>query len=71
MVDGYPQLSPNVQTSVADQLQALLLDAKVVKAFNRPLVRNIVDADRLDVPFSIPLAGADAGCQGARRRIGV
>lgn len=63
MVDGYPQPSPDVQTSVAEQLQALLPNAKVVKAFNTPSVRNIVDPDRLDGPFSIPLAGADAGAK--------
>jgi predicted dinucleotide-binding enzyme len=63
MVDGYPQPSPNVQTSVAEELQALLPNAKVVKAFNTPSVRNILDPGRLDGPFSIPLAGADAGAK--------
>ena len=63
MVDGYPHPSPDVQTSVAEQLQALLPNAKVVKAFNTPSVRNIVDPTRLDGPFSIPLAGADAGAK--------
>jgi predicted dinucleotide-binding enzyme len=63
MADGYPQPSPDVQTSVAEQLQALLPNAKVVKAFNTPSVRNIVDPNRLDGPFSIPLAGADAGAK--------
>jgi 8-hydroxy-5-deazaflavin:NADPH oxidoreductase len=59
MVDGYPHPSPDVQTSVAEQLQALLPNAKVVKAFNTPSVRNVVNPNRLDGPFSIPLAGAD------------
>ena len=59
MVDGYPHPSPDVQTSVAEELQALLPNAKVVKAFNTPSARNIVDPNRLDGPFSIPLAGAD------------
>jgi predicted dinucleotide-binding enzyme len=63
MVDGYPQPSPGVQTSVAEQLQALLPNAHVVKAFNTPSVRNIVDPNRLDGPFTIPLAGADAGAK--------
>ena len=63
MVDGYPQPSPDVPTSVAEQLQALLPNAKVVKAFNTPAVRNILDPNRLDGPFSIPLAGADAGAK--------
>src|SRR6185295_13987890 len=63
MVDGYPQPSSDVQTSVAEQLQALLPNAKVVKAFNTPAARNIVDPHRLDGPFSIPLAGADAGAK--------
>jgi hypothetical protein len=63
MVDGYPQASPDVQTSVAEQLQALLPNAVVVKAFNTPSVRNILDPNRLDGPFSIPLAGADAGAK--------
>jgi hypothetical protein len=63
MVDGYPEPSPDVQTSVAEQLQALLPNAKVVKAFNTPSARNIVDPNRLDGPFSIPLAGADAGAK--------
>jgi predicted dinucleotide-binding enzyme len=40
-----------------------LPNAKVVKAFNTPSVRNIVDPSRLDGPFSIPLAGADAGAK--------
>jgi 8-hydroxy-5-deazaflavin:NADPH oxidoreductase len=63
IVDGYPRPSPDVQTSVAEQLQALLPNAKVVKAFNTPSVRNIVDPNRLDGPFSIPIAGADAGAK--------
>jgi predicted dinucleotide-binding enzyme len=63
MVDGYPHPSPDVQTSVAEQLQAFLPNAKVVKAFNTPSVRNVVDPNRLDGPFSIPLAGADAGAK--------
>jgi predicted dinucleotide-binding enzyme len=63
MVDGYPQPSPDVQTSVAEQLQTLLPNAKVVKAFNTPSVRNVVDPNRLDGPFTIPLAGADAGAK--------
>jgi hypothetical protein len=52
-----------VQTSVAEQLQALLPNAVVVKAFNTPSVRNILDPNRFDGPFSIPLAGADAGAK--------
>lgn len=63
IVEGYPQPSPDVQTSVAEQLQARLPNAKVVKAFNTPSVRNILDPHRLDGPFSIPLAGADAGAK--------
>jgi 8-hydroxy-5-deazaflavin:NADPH oxidoreductase len=63
IVDGYPQPSPDVQTSVAEHVQALFPNAKVVKAFNTPSVRNIVDPNRLDGPFSIPIAGADAGAK--------
>jgi predicted dinucleotide-binding enzyme len=63
IVDGYPQPSPDVQTSVAEQLQALLPNAKVVKAFNTPSVRNMLYPNRLDGPFSIPLAGTDAGAK--------
>ena len=59
MVDGYPQPPPDLHTSVAEQLQALLPNAKVVKAFNTPSVRNVVDPSRVDGPFTIPLAGAD------------
>ena len=58
-IEGYPYPSPEVPTSVAEQLQALLPDAKVVKAFNTPSARNIVDPSRVGGPFSIPLAGAD------------
>jgi 8-hydroxy-5-deazaflavin:NADPH oxidoreductase len=60
MVDGYPQPSPDVQTSIAEQLQALLPNAKIVKAFNTPSVRNVIDPSRVDGPFTIPLAGTDA-----------
>lgn len=60
IVDGYPWPSPEVRTSVAEELQALLPNAAVVKAFNTPSVRNLVDPARLDGPFSIPLAGASA-----------
>lgn len=67
VVDGYPQPSAEVRTSVAEQLQALLPNAMVVKAFNTPSVRNVLDPNRLDGPFSIPLAGADAG---AKARVG-
>ena len=63
MVDGYPQPSTDVRTSVAEQLQALLPNTKVVKAFNTPSVRNIIDPNRLDGPFTIPLAGADAAAK--------
>jgi len=63
MVNGFPEPSPEVPTSVAEQLQALVPNAKVVKAFNTPSVKNIVDPRRLDGPFSIPLAGADAGAK--------
>ena len=59
MVDGYPHPARDFQTSVAEQLQILLPNSKVVKAFNTPAVSNIVDPGRLDGPFSIPLAGAD------------
>lgn len=63
IVDGYPQPSPEVQTSVAEHLQALLPNARVVKAFNTPSVRNLLDPDRLDGPFSIPIAGANASAK--------
>jgi predicted dinucleotide-binding enzyme len=63
IVDGYPQPSPDVQTSVAEHIQTLWPNAKVVKAFNTPSVRNIVDPNRLDGPFTIPIAGADAGAK--------
>jgi hypothetical protein len=63
IVDGYAHPSPDVPTSVAEELQALVPTASVVKAFNTPSVRNIVDPARLDGPFSIPLAGADANAK--------
>ena len=63
MVGGFPEAAPDVPTSVAEQLQALAPNAKVVKAFNTPSVKNIIDPKRLDGPFSIPLAGADAGAK--------
>jgi 8-hydroxy-5-deazaflavin:NADPH oxidoreductase len=63
IVDGYPQPSPDVPTSVAEHVQALFPNARVVKAFNTPSVRNLVDPNRLDGPFSIPIAGADASAK--------
>jgi predicted dinucleotide-binding enzyme len=63
IVDGYPQPSPDVQTSVAEHVLDLFPNARVVKAFNTPSVRNLVDPNRLDGPFSIPIAGADAGAK--------
>ena len=60
MVAGYPEPLPEIQTSVGEQLQAWLPKARVVKAFNTPAAKNIVDPKRLDGPISIPLAGADA-----------
>jgi 8-hydroxy-5-deazaflavin:NADPH oxidoreductase len=60
IVDGYPQPLPDLHTSVGEQLQAWLPKARVVKAFNTPAVRSIVDPKRFDGPISVALAGADA-----------
>jgi 8-hydroxy-5-deazaflavin:NADPH oxidoreductase len=58
LVDGYPR-APEDPTSLAEQLQGLVPNAMVVKAFNAIAAKTILDPARLGGPVSIPLAGAD------------
>jgi 8-hydroxy-5-deazaflavin:NADPH oxidoreductase len=62
LVDGYP-LPGETTTSVGEELQSLAPNALVVKAFNTPAARNIVDPKRAGGRVSIPLAGTDAGAK--------
>lgn len=57
VIDGYPQRPDGA--SVAEQLQSWLPDARLVKAFNTILDKNLADPVRAGGPISIPLAGAD------------
>jgi len=63
MVDGYPEPLLDRTTSAGEQLQAWLPGAHVVKAFNTPSARNIVDPQRLDGPMTIALAGGDVAAK--------
>ncbi len=58
LVDGYPR-APDDSTSLAEQLQALVPNATLVKAFNAIAAKTVLDPARLGGPVSIPLAGAD------------
>jgi predicted dinucleotide-binding enzyme len=58
IVDGYPARSDE-PTSVAEQLQALMPKAHVVKAFNTPTAANVLNPARAGGHVSIPLAGTD------------
>jgi len=62
LVDGYPA-PPDIATSVSEELQALVPGARVVKAFNTPTAKNIMDPARAGGHVSIPLAGADAAAK--------
>jgi predicted dinucleotide-binding enzyme len=61
-VDGYPG-PPDLATSVGEELQSWASNARVVKAFNTPAGRNILDPQRAGGHVSIPLAGADVGAK--------
>jgi hypothetical protein len=63
MVAGHPEPLLDHTTSVGEQLQAWLPGAHVVKAFNTPAARNIVNPERLGGPMTIALAGADAAAK--------
>ena len=65
MVERYPW-PPDIATSVAEELQAALRGAHVVKAFNTPAARSVADPKRVASPLSIALAGEDAA---AKRRV--
>jgi predicted dinucleotide-binding enzyme len=56
--NNYPA-PPDIATSVAEELQALVPGAKVVKALNTPMAANILDPSRAGGHVGIPLAGAD------------
>ncbi len=58
LVDGYPH-APEDPTSLAEQFQALVPGATVVKAFNAIAAKTIFDPARLGGPVSVPLAGTD------------
>jgi predicted dinucleotide-binding enzyme len=60
---GYVVPDEAVPTSIGEELQALAPRAKVVKAFNTPAARNIVDPARAGGHVSIPLAGEDAAAK--------
>jgi predicted dinucleotide-binding enzyme len=62
MVDRYPW-PPDISTSVAEELQAALPGAHVVKAFNTPAARNVADPKRVATPLTIALAGEDAAAK--------
>jgi 8-hydroxy-5-deazaflavin:NADPH oxidoreductase len=62
---GYP-VRPDSSTSVAEQLQSLVPQAQVVKAFNTIWYKNLANPARVGGPISIPLAGADPD---AKRRV--
>jgi 8-hydroxy-5-deazaflavin:NADPH oxidoreductase len=62
MVKGYPE-PPELPISLAEQLQAWLPESHVVKAFNTPAARSIVDPKRLGGPITIALAGTDAAAK--------
>jgi predicted dinucleotide-binding enzyme len=62
LVDRYPA-PRDTPISVAEELQALLPGAKVVKAFNTPTSKSIVDPRRAGGHVSIPLAGADVAAK--------
>lgn len=56
--NNYPA-PPDIATSVAEELQALVPGARVVKALNTPTSDNILDPSRAGGHVSIPVAGAD------------
>lgn len=63
MVARYPEAAPDVATSVAEELQAALRGAYVVKALNTPAAKNIVEPKRVGTPITIALAGADVAAK--------
>ncbi len=62
-ISGYPASPSDLATSVAEELQSWMPNAKVVKAFNTPSARNIIDPRRAGGHVSIPLAGGDVGAK--------
>jgi predicted dinucleotide-binding enzyme len=63
VVDGYPGPPDDPMTSVAETLQSWAPDAKLVKAFNTPAAKSIIDPQRAGGRVSIPLAGADVAAK--------
>ncbi len=61
--NGYIAPDEEITTSIGEELQTRVPNAKVVKAFNTPAVYNVIDPKRAGGHVSIPLAGADVGAK--------
>ena len=62
MVARYPE-PPDIATSVAEELQAALRGAYVVKALNTPAGRSVADPKRVATPLTIAMAGQNAAAK--------